>query len=240
MTEEDNINQFLTSISYAKEDEKKIKKYLSLKGTTNFSLVLKTYQNLSGINKPTRNQVSDFYRYDKRLCYLLSRYFSTIEELLRAILVRDMEQIDNTLPLEKRVQILFINNPAFIKKINQEIKQKEDKDFFKFLKLSFFSLLLEAIINDSKISADDKKLIQGIQNNQKVLSSLRNAVFHSKFLFDETYDNNDLPKALETFTRSLPDEFQRGDSNHIGFAEELYNCGRGLQEGLMPIINKRL
>lgn len=237
MTEKNDAYAFLSSISFPKEEEETIQKYLALKGIENYFSVLRKYIELTGIAIPTWIQVSDFYRFDKRLCYLLSRYFSTIEELLRAILVRDIGKLDKYQLLKEKVSALFSPNTTLPNKFYIELGKHPNMNFPEFIKLRHFIALLDMVINDSYINSEDKNFVLEIKQNEKALNELRNAVFHSKFLFSETYDGNDLPKILAIFQNSLPTGFLEGDHEHLGFKEELNSCGRGLQEGLLPIAN---
>jgi len=210
------VQTFLDSISYTKKEKKDILKYLELKGVHRYSEIMKIYISQTTIKRPTWKALSDLYRYDKRLVFLLSRYYSMLEELLRS---RIMANIDDRLlddDIHHNIEKLFGSNKTFVKKLTDIVKKFECISLYDLLDCCLFSVLVD-IIPFLQIDSDIYRLplLPEITANKKTLVDLRNAVFHSLLLFGRTYGGLSLNESINKFALALPIEFRDGFQNEI-------------------------
>lgn len=209
------IDNVLAKMTYSDDHEmQQAKKYINLKGIAQHQRII----NYLNVEKPTYKEVSDLYKYDKRLRNILYIYIATVEEFLRAIIGNIYEDKFNNLNKSK----------AFLKK-------------FKSIKSVSFTLeqltlgqLIEVIILNSKDFENLYDLVH-LEENLQALRILRNKVSHNNFLLSEKYNYcfvndikaNSLQHNIENLKSFLPEDFRNG------FTCDIYKCSKGLSAGYL-------
>lgn len=227
-------SDFKEAIDYSASEEKEIDKYLILKGPDRYFEILEIYQRKVKDHRPTWREISSFYRYDKRICFLLLRYFSMFEEYLRALLLKNASHLQpgSYAPNEKG------KFEAFYCKLSNTAKRHQSETFYGCLELTHFSTLVDLYL--LLPTCYSHFLANILSSSRTVLVALRNAVAHGRFLFGSDYDGKPLDKAIELFGNSLPRDFGLGDFDHSGFFSELRAAGRDFDDINTFVLNPHL
>lgn len=184
------FNDFYKLVSISKEEMIDAKPYLIHRG-------IKEYINattfLQGFltRKPTYNEVTTTFRYDKRIRRILYEYFGFLEENIRAYISNKYDKLSD-LP-EKCILYLNSHKPE---------KDLEENDTFVYISYLRFKYLLNLsfLLSDSEIDELFPNLKIKNDTNKFAINEFRNQIGHNKFLLN----NRDLHSVSisETFRDS--------------------------------------
>ena len=181
----ERLDKFIEGIQYKESEKEDIIKYLETKGVDRYC-VIKEYLQQKNICL-TWSNLSNTYRYDKRITYLLQRYLTFFEERIRAIicnkyLITEISK-DNA---EQKLSELFKRSelPEKIFKNIKHILGDQTLSLFEIIERSTLFLPL-----NFAHYIDSPELFGWPKTSEGILAVLdvRNAVAHNNFLLSYVF-----------------------------------------------------